>query len=803
MLMYFPPRCAKLTKQLLLIATVLPLFLVSTEFATAQVWNQLAPTGGPPTGRFAASSVFDSATNQMIIFGGVSSAPAVPSNVDFNDVWSLKAGASPQWTQLSPSGSAPQARAGHTAVYDSANSRMTIFGGGLGFSSPCSNDTWVLSDANSVAGSPAWTQLSPSGGPPAPRIFHTAVRDPGSNRMIVFGGNDCFSAGAYYNDVWVLTNANGLGGNPVWIQLAPTGQTPPGRAYHGAFYDPVSNRMTIFGGTPGMYAELNDVWVLSNANGLGGTPTWTQLTPSGTPPSPRLGFATADDPASNLMIVFGGANGGGNLNETWVLSDANGLGSPAWTLLDPSGTPPGVRNESTAVFDPSLNGIVVFGGVSGSPTAYYSDTWALAPVTPTVASPVFAPPGGIYTSIQTVTITDGTPDATIYYTTNGSIPTTSSEVYSGPLTVSTTGTVKAIAVATGYANSAVVSATYNLVVATPVFAPLGGTYNSVQTVAITDATPGAVIHYTSNGSMPTVASTQYTGPITVSTSETVKAMAAAPGFTNSLLATAAYTLRAAIPVFTPGGGAYNSIQTVSITDATPGAAIYYTIDGTTPTTASNHYTAPFTLSATTTVKAIAVAAGFQNSSVAGAIYTIHSIAATPTFSPAPGTYGLAQLVTLASATPGATIYYTTDGTAPTTSSAQYSNPILVSASLNLRAFAAVAGYANSNLASGFYGLIGTPEVLTGIANNVATPDATLNATANNFGVAGQARFVWGISKTNLASTTPATALPALSGVQNVSTVLTGLTSGTTYYFQPVVSTVGGTSYGAIQSFTTN
>jgi len=213
-----------------------------------------------------------------------------------------------------------------------------------------------------------------------------------------------------------------------------------------------------------------------------------------------------------------------------------------------------VRNESTAVFDPSLNGIVVFGGVSGSPTAYYSDTWALAPVTPTVASPVFAPPGGIYTSIQTVTITDGTPDATIYYTTNGSIPTTSSEVYSGPLTVSTTGTVKAIAVATGYANSAVVSATYNLVVATPVFAPLGGTYNSVQTVAITDATPGAVIHYTSNGSMPTVASTQYTGPITVSTSETVKAMAAAPGFTNSLLATAAYTLRAAIPVFTPGGG---------------------------------------------------------------------------------------------------------------------------------------------------------------------------------------------------------------------------------------------------------
>ena len=79
---------------------------------------------------------------------------------------------------------------------------------------------------------------------------------------------------------------------------------------------------------------------------------------------------------------------------------------------------------------------------------------------------------------------------------------------------------------------------------------------------------------------------------------------------------------AATPVFTPAGGAYSAVQTVTITDSTPGAAIYFTTDGTTPTTGSTLYSAAITVSVTTTIKAIAAASGYKNSAVATAVYTI-------------------------------------------------------------------------------------------------------------------------------------------------------------------------------------
>jgi hypothetical protein len=90
----------------------------------------------------------------------------------------------------------------------------------------------------------------------------------------------------------------------------------------------------------------------------------------------------------------------------------------------------------------------------------------------------------------------------------------------------------------------VASATYNIVpkVALPVFSPAAGTYYSVQEVAITDATPGATIHYTSNGSTPTAASTVYSAPIQISANETIKAIAIHTGMTNSDIATATYTI---------------------------------------------------------------------------------------------------------------------------------------------------------------------------------------------------------------------------------------------------------------------
>ena len=78
----------------------------------------------------------------------------------------------------------------------------------------------------------------------------------------------------------------------------------------------------------------------------------------------------------------------------------------------------------------------------------------LSVTSPTAATPSFSPGGGSYTAAQTVTISDATSGATIYYTTNGSTPTTSSAVYSGPIAISSTTTLEAIATASGYNASA-------------------------------------------------------------------------------------------------------------------------------------------------------------------------------------------------------------------------------------------------------------------------------------------------------------------------------------------------------------
>jgi uncharacterized repeat protein (TIGR03803 family) len=155
----------------------------------------------------------------------------------------------------------------------------------------------------------------------------------------------------------------------------------------------------------------------------------------------------------------------------------------------------------------------------------------------------------------------------------------------------------------------------------------------------------------------------------------------------------------ASPKFSPPGGAYRTAQTVKITDATAGTVVYYTING---GTSSNKYTEPLSVSESETIAAIAVSSTLPQSQVATASYQIGSVAAAPVFSPPAGTYTLAQLVTLIAAAPHATIYYTTNGTTPTTSSTKYTGPITVSATETIKAIAVATGYTDSPVASARY-----------------------------------------------------------------------------------------------------
>ena len=377
-----------------------------------------------------------------------------------------------------------------------------------------------------------------------------------------------------------------------------------------------------------------------------------------------------------------------------------------------------------------------------------------------VATPTFSPAAGTYSSAQTVTISDATAGATIYYTTNGTTPTTASSTYSSAITVSVTETLEAIATKAGYSNSAVGSAAYTIngAAATPGFSPAAGTYNSAQTVTITDATSGATIYYTTNGTTPTTASSTYSSAITVSATETLKALATHSGYSNSAVGSAVYTLKAATPGFNPAAGTYSSAQTVTITDATSGASIYYTTNGSTPTTASSVYSSAITVSATETLKALATHSGFSNSAVGSAVYTLQ--AATPGFSPAAGTYSSAQTVTITDATSGASIYYTTNGSTPTTASSVYSSAITVSATETLKALATHSGYSNSAVGSAAYTITS------------AVPTPTFSPAAGAYGPAQSVTISDSLSGSTIYyttnGTTPTTASSVYSTAINVS-----------------------------------
>jgi LysM repeat protein len=349
----------------------------------------------------------------------------------------------------------------------------------------------------------------------------------------------------------------------------------------------------------------------------------------------------------------------------------------------------------------TIKAIAIETGYTNSAVA--SGAYTIAPVLP---APTFSPAAGTYTTSQSVTISDATAGTTIYYTTNGTTPTTSSTVYSGPITVSATETLEAIAVETGYTNSAVASAAYIIapVLPAPTFSPTPGTYTTSQTVIISDTTAGTTIYYTTNGTTPTTSSSMYTGAITVSATETIKAIAVESGYCNSPAATAAYTIAPVLPtpIFSLAPGTYTTSQTVTISDTTAGTTIYYTTNGATPTTSSSVYSGAITISSTETLAAIAVETGYTNSAVATAVYTIAPVLPAPTFSPAAGTYTTSQSVTISDATAGTIIYYTTNGTTPTTSSTVYSGPITVSATETLEAIAVEAGYTNSAVASAAY-----------------------------------------------------------------------------------------------------
>jgi hypothetical protein len=233
--------------------------------------------------------------------------------------------------------------------------------------------------------------------------------------------------------------------------------------------------------------------------------------------------------------------------------------------------------------------------------------------------------------------------------------------------------------------------------------------------------------------------------VSLSTAGTINLTAAYAGdslyaaATSSAYAFTGSSTTAVAPAYSPVAGTYTAAQTVTLSSTTSGAKIYYTLDGSTPTTASSLYSSALAIKSSMTVSAIAVATGYTNSSVAKAAYVIGTPAAAPTFSPGAGKYTGTQSVTLSSTTAGATIYYTINGSTPTTASVKYAGPIAVSSTTTIEAIATASQSTNSAVASAAYTI--TQPTLA-LASSVSAPKANqsleLTATLTASGAANLA-----------------------------------------------------------------
>jgi len=339
----------------------------------AQTWTELSPTGSPPDPFFGPKPVhYDAVSNRLILFfpGNVGSGGYG------NQVWILTnangLGGPAAWTQLATTGTPPASNSFESVVYDGGTNRLVVYGGCQVGCSPARSQVFVLTNANGLGGPAVWSESTVTN--PQARVGHSAVYDTASNRMIRFGGHFAFY-GTDQNDTTFLSNANGLGGSSTWTSLSPA--SPPGiRDGHTATYDAATNRMTVYAGQrlistccPYVQSDYDDVWVLEHASGLGGTPAWTELNPAGGPPDARSGHSTVYDPVNNRIIVFGGskwnqpAQTSDALGDVWELSHANGLGGvPVWTPILAAGVPPGPRTYQGAAFDAANQRMIVVGG---------------------------------------------------------------------------------------------------------------------------------------------------------------------------------------------------------------------------------------------------------------------------------------------------------------------------------------------------------------------------------------------------------------------------------------------------------
>lgn len=291
----------------------------------------------------------------VLVFGG---QPFHSFDVDLRDLWAY-APDTDTWEQRGE----PLAGEVTAAAHDAESDRVVVVDveGGT-FSYDAANDEWE--------------RMQPADAP-SPRCGQTMAYDTESDRMVLFGGFACTKVDdPLLDDTWTY-DLN----NDAWQQMDPA-TSPPARIFHSTAYDPITDRVVIFGGR----VEDDRVWTYDvDAD------TWEPREPADGPTGIRAYHAMAYDPTGQRVLVFGGldltstlSTSGEMLDELWAYN----VDERQWSRVDTEDSPAG-RSHHAMVFDPAIEQHVVFGGETGRP--YSNDVtdeiWLFDPTTDTWSEP--------------------------------------------------------------------------------------------------------------------------------------------------------------------------------------------------------------------------------------------------------------------------------------------------------------------------------------------------------------------------------------------------------------------------------
>jgi galactose oxidase-like protein len=310
-------------------------------------WIELSPIDSPPARSYLAMT-YDPTSGKVIAFGGFDGTGYL------NDTWSFDG---TSWTQIATQVS-PPARTAAQMTYDSVSQKVVLFGGYDGAN--YLGDTWLW-DGSTLQ----WTQATPQHHPPAvtgPMLFP----DP-NGRADVFGG---FNGQFYQLTMWQWNGSD-------WTQLFPS-TVPFARASAAVGTNTTTGQVVMFGGLASV--NPNNTWTYDGT-------TWTEQSPA-VQPLLVYGGSAAFDPGLQGVVLFGGASGGVAQNTTWLWDQVGAT----WTQLSPSQSPP-AREGAGMTYDAALGRIILFGGQHNN--VYVNDTWELVSTltpTPTPSPTVTATP---------------------------------------------------------------------------------------------------------------------------------------------------------------------------------------------------------------------------------------------------------------------------------------------------------------------------------------------------------------------------------------------------------------------------